>query len=286
MAWDPAILAAAQKASAKTGLPVNFLAALITDEGTASQLAQTNNPFDVTIGWAQQAGYGSAVSKRDIGFGPGAWNTVPIAIFDNQDDAINAWASGLQQFSNYNQFWADFRGGASVIKLAQDLASVGYAGAENLPPNFAWPNTIANLVSNNAGGTIGGKPPDVFTAAGGIIQGIGSTAGSTISKTTTNVLGPGGQPFSINISPILNVPGFSDIPGAIGSVATTLAQAPAALTTPFVDAYNRIKVLGDFLGQPNLIYRVLLLAGGAIVATIGLILFAASFVHVGGAKVG
>lgn len=238
---------AASLGSQLTGLPVNFVKALIQEEGSYGggnwqNGSIANNPFDVTSDWARLAGYGGNVT----GQGGSQGN---IASFDDPEAAVRAWAAGINSFSNYAGLRADLASGAGINVLANDLGVAGYAAGS---PTFV--QGIVNIFTS-LGGAVSGAVGAVSAPKGqGPIAGAANSVSAIASSATASV------------TPDL------------GGLAKAVAALPGNLTAPFVQTANDLLAVGSFLGQPNLLKRGLLLAGGVIVTIIGLILFAASFI--------
>ena len=210
---------AAALGSQLTGIPVNFVKALIQAEGSWGGGNWTNgsiinNPFDVTAGWAGDVGYGGYVT----GQGGSQGN---IASFSDTTAAVNAWAAGINQFPLYSQFRNDLKAQASVQTLATDLAKAGYAGPGNV---LSWVSNVSNYVASLGGDIFtksGGAPSPVTSAVTGTVSGI---AGG-ISGGAEGILGAQPQIIS-NITTQLP----TSVEQGVGEVGTALATGFAAQT--------------------------------------------------------
>ncbi len=129
-----------------TGLPASFTQALISTEGSWGtgnwQNGQIiNNPYDVTSDWASIAGYGGSV----MGQGGSQGN---IASFSDPEVAVQAWAAGINSFSNYANFRTLIHQGANAYDLALALQQAGYAGDD---PQYATKISGSTGQSPNGG---------------------------------------------------------------------------------------------------------------------------------------
>ena len=204
---------AAALGSQLTGIPVNFVKALIQAEGSWGGGNWTNgsiinNPFDVTAGWAGDVGYGGYVT----GQGGSQGN---IASFSDTTAAVNAWAAGINQFPLYAQFRNDLKGGGSVQTLATDLAKAGYAGPGNV---LSWVNNLVTLTGNTLGSVAGG-------AVGGAVGGSGGTSGGAVAGGTV------GGIVGATVGTIPSVPNpVTSVEQGLGSISTSLASGFQAET--------------------------------------------------------
>lgn len=214
---------AAALGSQLTGIPVNFVKALIQAEGSwGSGNWQNgsilNNPFDVTSGWANDVGYGGYVT----GQGGTQGN---IASFSDTTAAVNAWAKGINSFSLYSQLRQDVTTKASSQTLATDLANAGYAGPGNV---LGWVSNVVNIV-NNLGG-LGGSIIGGIT--GGASSGATGTSGGAIAGGVVGGIAGGAAGALANPPQVPNVPNpITSVEQGLGAIGQSLASGFNAETT-------------------------------------------------------
>lgn len=148
------VISAAQYANSLTNIPTPLLEAIIQGEGTINQ---TNNPFDINQKWAQDVGMSNIVISL--------WNSVGVIVANTVDNAVFAFAQGINSMPRYQQFRNDLNNpSTTVYQLMLDLQTAGFAGNDS---NYA--NYLASIYSS-----IQGQDPKTVT--------IGEISGQTASS--------------------------------------------------------------------------------------------------------
>lgn len=272
---------AAQQAASASGLPASVTATLITLEGPSQ--SAPNNPFDITKTWADLSGVGQFVT--------GIFNSVGVAIFADESQAIKGWAYGLLNFSNYNGVRGVMNNPhATVQDFFNALGATGYAGgdssyAANLGRTFQSitgqdpSQTVLRLAGVITSPT--GPPTTIYTPPG-TPTGPPPVPGNPTLPTAPTPIAPtsGGSVIDIP-TPFGTIHiDFSAITNALNGIGNSASNAAQGLVAGVNNASTTVNNATDFLkwlGQPNLVLRFALFPVGVGIAFVGLILFALSF---------
>jgi hypothetical protein len=217
--------------------------------------------------YAQQAGFSGlglvnavAVALAESGGDPGAHCLNCAGV---PEDSQGLWQINLNAHPQYQGI--NMYDPLTNAKAAFAVSS----GGSNFNPWSTFTNgaykkylgvasNVLGLIGGAAGGAVGGASSAVSSATGAVSSAGGAVGGAINTATAT----------------------ANSVTGAAGSVASSIASLATnigAIGTNFQTAINDLLGLGQWLGQPNLWLRIVLVPVAVVLIVLGLILFALSF---------
>jgi hypothetical protein len=247
---------AAQYAAQITGLPAALTQALIQEEGTITN--GWNNPFDLDYTGAQEAVTGGVITANSVLGQGGAQGN--IAKFDSTTTGVEAWAYVI----NNDPLYANLRSAISNPNstIAQLVAAFGsaYSGGSK-----TWAPNVISIANNLLGSGITTQPQMTANPPTSNTPIPGNSISSLFGTTGQSLVGAIPAPVTA---------AFSSTTNALSGIADAAATA-AQDTGQFA---QDIQAIGTFFQSPGLWTRIVLGGLGALLAIVGLILFAVSFI--------